>query len=1329
MVGQHPIVLQIQSKLGPGTSWQAEQDQVATAWPLQSFDLIWTADSGKDSNLRALWHARSKGGAQPVIIVAPSTQQDWVRVLGPQDPQTPIRTVPLATLLQIVEESRSLPRRQAAAVLVSEFLRLDESGIPGLGIRGLLTKHFVQDRLRKSENWSFLSSNATNISSKRGWQENIKSLGYQLERTTTGYLLRHKEEPIAVLHAYSDPSMFSHASEQGTLPEGAVLAECEHFGASWGILATTQRFRLFQNNPPIGAASGRYLELDLHRFSANDIAYAGILAPDSLRRGGRFHQWIDESLAFGQELKEGIERRLRDEALPNIARGLGNYLQSNEGADLSKPEILREIEAAALTFIFRFIFVLYAEAAGFLPLESAAYRPHGATELAASARRDLPRLDRRSTQFWDRLTTLVRMVRTGNKATGVSAYNGSLFAASGFPGSEILERAHVTDDYVAPALTTIAYATDDPESSGLDYAGLEIGHLGAIYEGLLGLKLTSARENLRYDERTDRYLPSRAGDEVTVQKYQLFYQTESGGRKAAGVYYTRHEFVRHLIQHSLAPALNRHLEAIAKMAQEDPTQAAYKMFEFKVVDPAMGSAHFLTAALDVMADHIERFLADHPLPAIRELLDSLKADSDGGAGRVYEDSQLLRRLILKRCIYGVDLSPMAVEVANISLWLASFVPGLALSYLGSNLKVGDTLIGMSDLAALMSTSPMFSKAYENSPLARALKEAENAARALAEVGDRTPEEVALSREKERELQKATEGINYCLNLWCAEPLGVTGGRHLLETGEIDNILSGNISGDTGRLISEATAEAERRRFFHWPLAFPIIFLRENPGFDVVVGNPPWNEVTVDELRFYALQDPGLWVPTEAGRRARVEQLDRMYPQIRKEFEALKHDLATQRHFFGPVGGYVLQGGGDVDLYQLFCERYGHLTREGGWLGVVLPRNVFLVEGARGFRRWLFKENIVSRLDFLLNNRSWAFPIHPQFTIALVTAQRIPVRDKAEMHQTGPSASLKEFLTASESTGVAVPLHILREWTPSPTGDTSKEPSWEVPLLPSQAAVSVFTKLRQGPRFDFGYPNIWKAFQVRELDETNDKRYFKHKDGLPVWKGRSFEQYDPHGDEPAGCAKHSELEKYLQQKRQSSRSVFSKYFTTQILRNPHTLPLHQARVAFRHVSRATDSRTTRACLVPPETALTNSAPYLVFPIGAPLAEAFVLGVMNSIPFDWQARRFVEMNFNFFIQNMLCFPSVENTPWERIGKLAARLSCVDERFAEFASEVGVEWGPLNEDKESLRAEIDALVAHAYGLDEADFYTIFDDFTERAVPLAYRERVLEHFRKEAR
>ena len=123
------------------------------------------------------------------------------------------------------------------------------------------------------------------------------------------------------------------------------------------------------------------------------------------------------------------------------------------------------------------------------------------------------------------------------------------------------------------------------------------------------------------------------------------------------------------------PALDDHLAEIGKVAGRNPDEATQRLFDFSVVDPAMGSAHFLTAALDMMADRIEIFLAEvGGLPGIARQLSELSQDN-GAISQQPEDGDLLRRLILKRCIYGVDLSPMAVEVANVTLWLASFVPG------------------------------------------------------------------------------------------------------------------------------------------------------------------------------------------------------------------------------------------------------------------------------------------------------------------------------------------------------------------------------------------------------------------------------------------------------------------------------------------------------------------------------------------------------------------------------------------------------------------------------------------------------------------------------
>ena len=122
---------------------------------------------------------------------------------------------------------------------------------------------------------------------------------------------------------------------------------------------------------------------------------------------------------------------------------------------------------------------------------------------------------------------------------------------------------------------------------------------------------------------------------------------------------------------------------------------------------------------------------------------------------------------------------------------------------------------------------------------------------------------------------------------------------------------------------------------------------------------------------------------------------------------------------------------------------------------------------------------------------------------------------------------------------------------------------------------------------------------------------------------------------------------------------------------------------------------------------------------------MLGVLNSLSFDWLVRRYIETTFNFYILNMLTFPPPDNTPRESIGRLAARLSCVDERFADFAAEAGVQCGPLTDaQRNDMRAEIDALVAHAYGLNEDELRFIFTDFTENAVTPAYRRLVLKKF-----
>ena len=267
---------------------------------------------------------------------------------------------------------------------------------------------------------------------------------------------------------------------------------------------------------------------------------------------------------------------------------------------------------------------------------------------------------------------------------------------------QILASARPTNVGLGEALYHLAVDAEEQEAGRIDYADLGIRHLGDIYEGLLQFEADRAREDLAYDNARDAYVPAGADDDVAVAAGQLYLRGRSGGRKASGSYYTPQVVVRHLVDEALVPVLDEHLEAVAKLADRDGEEAAAQtLWTFRVCDPAMGSGHFLVDALDVLTDRIAAFLSERPLKPVRAVLGQLREmvqaqakDLPLGVLAEIRDVELLKRVVLKRSIYGVDQNPMAVELAKLGLWLDAFVPGLPLSYLDHNLKRGNSLVGV-----------------------------------------------------------------------------------------------------------------------------------------------------------------------------------------------------------------------------------------------------------------------------------------------------------------------------------------------------------------------------------------------------------------------------------------------------------------------------------------------------------------------------------------------------------------------------------------------------------------------------------------------------------
>jgi hypothetical protein len=236
---------------------------------------------------------------------------------------------------------------------------------------------------------------------------------------------------------------------------------------------------------------------------------------------------------------------------------------------------------------------------------------------------------------------------------------------------------------------------------------------------------------------------------------------------------------------------------------------------------------------------------------------------------------------------------------------------------------------------------------------------------------------------------------------------------------------------------------------------------------------------------------------------------------------------------------------------------------------------------------------------------------------------------------------------------------------------------------------------------------------------------------PVYKGESFDIWTPDTGKYYAFADPEKVIPWLYAKRLRSgktrRDSAHAEFPPAYRQNKATLACNSPRIAFRDVTNRTNQRTVIACLLPPRIFLTNKAPYLLWPRGDALDQAFLLGVLCSIPLDWYARRFVEVSMNFFIFNPFPVPrpSRDDKRWQRVVALAGRLACPDKRFAAWAKAVGVECGPLQDgEKQDLIAELDAVVAHLYGLTEKQLLHIFETFHEGWDYAPRLAAVLKHF-----
>lgn len=517
------------------------------------------------------------------------------------------------------------------------------------------------------------------------------------------------------------------------------------------------------------------------------------------------------------------------------------------------------------------------------------------------------------------------------------------------------------------------------------------------------------------------------------------------------------------------------------------------------------------------------------------------------------------------------------------------------------------------------------------------------------------------------------------------------------------------------LEADRTLEADHIRevaesidALHFPVAFPEVFLRDRPGFDALVGNPPWEAATVHKRTFWALRFPGLKGFSQAKLNREVERLEQERPDIATEYEAAVAQAEQVRRLLlaGPYPGI---GTGDPDLYKAFSWRFWHLVREEGAVGVVLPRTALAGRGSEPWRRDVLFGGTFDDVTMLLNTRGWVFDdAEHRYTIGLV-AIRKGQDHVGTLRMRGPYPSRARYDDGMKAKPAEFSSEDFETWTETAA----------FPLLPSPEAAGVFAQIRSHSRLDDNGGD-WFARPIRELDSNLDKKHMilqveEPEGAWPVYKGASYDLWDPDTGEYYAWADADYIIGVLQAKRlrqqRNPRSAFSA-FSIEWARDLSTLPCRHPRIAIRKVTRATDTRTVRAALVPSNRVLTDAAQYLAWSRGDSSDEAYLLGVLCSMPLDWYARRFVEVNLNFHILNAFPIPQPdrEDPLRKEVVKIAGRLAAVDGRFTEWAAEVDVPIGSVTaEEHDELIARLDAVVALLYGLDEDDLRVVYSTFHE--------------------
>lgn len=1151
----------------------------------------------------------------------------------------------------------------------------------------------------------------------------------------------------------------------------------------WGILTNGAKWRLYFSGAR--SVSEHFFELDLaailnlpgHNdglFALSDDdrehwlkVFVLIFNRDAFVPIGAdprsFHEKALEVGKFYEErVSEDLSNKVFGEVFPDLVRAIVN----------AAPEAnLKEVREGALILLYRLLFILFAEDRDLLPVKDPRYDDYGLREkvrLDVGARKDRNDVfSDTASRYWGAMSDLFHAIDQGDSSIGLPPYNGGLFDQD---RTLILKNIRIPDSIMASVIDALSFELTDDGRKYINYRNLSVQQLGSIYERLLEY-------------------------EVKIEEGLVNVRPNIFARKGSGSYYTPDDLVQLILTETLEPLVEARgtafTDRIASLAESDKSNdrkignlkrvdPATEILELKVCDPAMGSGHFLVSLVDYLADQVITAMSEAELSIPEEwgdyisplaerietirntILENAEERNWTIDEEQLDDRHIIRRMVLKRCVYGVDKNPMAVELAKVALWLHTFTVGAPLSFLDHHLRCGDSLFG-----SWVSSGLDKAKAY-GSPLLlhQPMKDALLAATKMQIVENLTDAEIAeahRSADLFGQIEDEVAPLDALLSLIHAldwQNIKDKPGKDAMKVffdgqfGDPLAIAMGRIDPDTRRDEGKRFAEIltacreliDEERFLNWQVTFPGIWTdweeeKLNGGFDAVVGNPPWDRMKLQQVEWFAERRPEIaHAQHKADRLNMIAALESSGDPLAKDFTKASERAETGMRMARKGGDYRLLSGGDINLYSLFIERAMTVVKHDGFMGLLVPSGIASDKTASKFFKGVATEGRLKALyDF--ENRRTRYDLKPFFEdvdsrfkfcvfIASPTKTQLPAKCafflQAVSELNNPDIcfdlSAEDFARVNPNTGTAPIFRSKRD------AHLTKEIYSNLPILVNRSSGSEVKAWDIKYSTMFHMSNSSDEFKtIKELTE-NEGAYpivggqYENAAGkwTPLYEGKMIQAFDHRA---AGVKINP---KNLNRPGQPDPSSLLQHENPDFIPVPRFYVLEgkikwladfQWSIAFKDITSPTNMRSMIATLLP-SSAAGHKLPYL-FVVGPEGANAdLLLANLNSLVFDYCARQKVNTNsFTLFLLEQLPVTPLEQLEQTRFGskssaelvrEIVLELTYTSHDMAPFAKdmcyvdEAGDVKPPYIWDEErrlTLRAKLDAIFFHLYGITDRD------------------------------